>query len=98
MSEILSRDEMQRLVQRNNAQDLARPEYKLQTDTPPKLGSYQQSRNPDASNPEINAWTKALNSRKWVMQRKGQKAATPVTRVVRNNKGTWVELPLNQRA
>jgi hypothetical protein len=97
MNEILSRDEIARLVARNNEQDLARPEYRLQSDTPRPLGSYQQAANPDAGNPEINGWRKALHSRNWKIQRKGEKVAKPVTRIVRNSKGTWVEVPLNSR-
>ena len=91
---ILSHEQIRVLLERNNANpELCRPVYIAWTDNkrvhvdtlPPQNHVCQQT------------WLRQLHSKKWRVQRKGEKTARVVERAIRVG-GEWRMVPLNARA
>ena len=105
MNDILSRDELQYLIERNNANpDLARPVYERWTDnkgvcaTVSQLMEANRKAGLDSCKPFDAAgqqrWLKRLNSKKFRVQPAGKKDAYVVERPIRTQNG-WRMVPLN---
>jgi hypothetical protein len=101
--EILSRDEIQHLLERNNRLDhLGRPEYVLYTRNDGRKRWTWGDVVPSAATATCDhvshqTWLRRLASKKWRVQPGGANSAYVVERPTRS-RGEWRWVPLNARA
>lgn len=96
-NEILTHQQIQRLLERNNENpELGRPVY-ISWSGPVTL----RPGNPEVSSATTftgthQRWEQALDSRTWYIQHKGKRDEVLVTKAIRS-KATWIEVPINAK-